>query len=103
MSKVRAINKYTLLRERKTGRVGFIKAFRIDLEPRNLVILVKFEKLSNPVAFTGLHNICDTFEVVRKVNGVIRSAEGDALDVMTQADDLEGGRFKEMSRTVRGE
>lgn len=97
---IRAINQYTLLREKKTGRIGQIKTFRIDLNPRDVSILVKFEGHDNAVSFTGLDNIIDSFEVVRRVNGKIRTLEMDRMDVMVQADDLEGTRYKEMSRTV---
>lgn len=62
----RVINRYTILREKKTGRIGRIQAFRIELQPRNLSILVKFEGEGNSVSFTGLHNICDTFDVIEK-------------------------------------
>lgn len=60
----RAINQYTLLREKTTGRLGRIKSFRLDLQPRNVTALVKFEDQPNAVNFTGLDNIIDSFEVV---------------------------------------
>lgn len=100
---VRTINQYSLLREKSSGRIGRITAFRLDLAPRNVSILVKFEKEGNPVCFTGLDNILDSFEVVRRVNGQIRTVEMDRLDVLTEAGDLEGSRFAEQARTVEGE
>lgn len=62
----RVINKYTLLREKETGRIGQIQSFRLELDPRNLSIMVKFRGQGNPVCFTGLHNILDTFEPVKE-------------------------------------
>lgn len=95
---VRAINIHTLLRERATGRVGSIVAFRLDLHPRNVVVLVKFEGANNCVSFTGLHNIIESFEVVRRVNGRVRSEDDDRLQVLTEADDLNSSRTSEKLR-----
>lgn len=97
---IRAINQYTLLREKATGRIGQIKSFRLDIAPREVSIFVKFEGQENGVSFTGIDNIIDSFEVVRRVNGEIRTLEMDRLEVLTQADDLEGSRYKEQARTV---
>jgi hypothetical protein len=97
---IRAINKYTTLKEKATGRIGNIVAFRLDLEPREVVVLVKFEGQANPVSFTGLGNILESFEIVRKVNGKYRTVNDDRYEVMLACTDVNSTRFNEMSRTV---